>query len=82
MSNTLIIVLTAGAFVAALLVAYARYQRPEARARRAFAELVRMCKGDSAQARRMVDGEKRRAPGLSEELAARRAIRNWRRDLR
>lgn len=48
----------------------------------AFDELLQMCRGDAAQAQRLIDGEKRRAPEISDEEATRRAIRAWRRDLR
>lgn len=78
MSNGLIIVVALVAVGLALWFFKAR----GGGASSAFDELTQMCRGDAAQAQRLIDGEKRRAPGIDDHEAARRAIRAWRRDLR
>jgi hypothetical protein len=45
-------------------------------------DLLRMCRGDRAQAERLIEGQLQRSSGLSRAEAARRAVRAWRRDLR
>jgi len=44
------------------------------------AALLRVCHGDQERARRLIEYELERAPGLTEEHACVRALERWRRD--
>jgi hypothetical protein len=50
--------------------------------RGAEAQLRSICLGNAQQAERLIDGEMKRAPGISRTEAARRAIERYRRDNR
>jgi hypothetical protein len=67
-----------GVLLFAALIWFARRRRSPSH----VAELVSMCRGDRGQAQRLIDGEKRRNPGISDDEAAGRAVRAWRRELR
>ena len=45
-------------------------------------ELTRLCRGDAAQAERLIEAELKRSPGITEHEAARRATDSLRRDQR
>jgi hypothetical protein len=45
-------------------------------------ELLQICLGNEGQAERLIEGEMNRAPGLSRDEAARRAVERYRRDNR
>jgi len=46
------------------------------------AELERICMGDAERMRRLIEFEQRRAPGISEAEACRRAVATYRADNR
>jgi hypothetical protein len=70
-------------FIALIGVGFAVWLKLKSGGKRShFAELVSMCRGDRAQAQRLVDGQKGRHPGISDEEAARRAVVAWRREMR
>lgn len=43
--------------------------------------LLRMCTGDADKVRRLMDLERQRSPGITDEDAAKRAIERWERDM-
>jgi len=59
-----------------------RARAPGKARRNHVAELTRMCGGNAEQARRLILGEQARAEGISDQEAARRAVRAWRYDMR
>ena len=50
------------------------------RERRERATLLRLCLGDEGAVERLIAGERKRSPGVSEAQACRRAIRRMRDD--
>ena len=69
------------AVVAVLFVAWLWWDRRGA-SRGAETELRRICFGDERQVERLIEGEMRRASGISRREAARRAVERHRRDNR
>lgn len=75
MDGRLLVWIAIGALAAWLWLRFGRRERPEH-------QLRRICRGDDGQAERLIAGELTRAPHISRDEAARRALDRYRRDNR
>jgi hypothetical protein len=66
----------------ALAAAWLFTRRRGRAARTLESQLLRICRGDSARAARLVEGELTRTPGISRSEAVARAVETYRRDNR